>query len=119
MFSVSRKALYNTNTMKKYIVEFIGTFFLVLTVALTGNPIAIGFILVAMVYMGGYISGAHYNTAVTMGLLLSGNIKWIEAKNIWRHNYLVDLLQPAYIPLLKKTSLSHLLGRMSAFSVLL
>lgn len=66
--------------MKKYIVEFIGTFFLVLTVALTGNPIAIGFVLVAMVYMGGYISGAHYNPAVTLGLLVSGNIQWEEAK---------------------------------------
>ena len=66
--------------MKKYIVEFVGTFFLVFTVALTGNPIAIGFVLVAMVYMGGYISGAHYNPAVTFGLLVSGNIKWEEAK---------------------------------------
>ena len=66
--------------MKKYIVEFIGTFFLVLTVAMSGSPISIGFILVAMVYMGGYISGAHYNPAVTFGLLVSGNIKWEEAK---------------------------------------
>lgn len=66
--------------MKHYIVEGIGTFFLVLTVALSGNPIAIGFILTAMVYMGGYISGAHYNPAVTLGLLVSRNITWAEAK---------------------------------------
>lgn len=66
--------------MKHYLIEGIGTFFLVLTVALSGNPIAIGFILTAMVYMGGYISGAHYNPAVTIGLLVSGNIKWAEAK---------------------------------------
>ncbi len=66
--------------MKKYIVEFVGTFFLVLTVALSGNPVAIGCILMAMVYMGGYVSGAHYNPAVTVGLVVSGNIKWDEAK---------------------------------------
>lgn len=66
--------------MKNYIIEFIGTFFLVFTVALSGNPIAIGFILMAMIYMGGYISGAHYNPAVTLGLFVSGNIKWEIAK---------------------------------------
>jgi len=60
--------------MKKYIIEFIGTFFLVLVVGLTGNPLAIGVVLAAMVYMGGYISGAHYNPAVTVGLLLSKKI---------------------------------------------
>src|SRR6266550_4184260 len=57
--------------MNKYIIEFIGTFFLVLVVALTGNPLAIGVVLAALVYMGGYISGANYNPAVTLGLLLS------------------------------------------------
>ncbi|HBZ29794.1 MAG TPA: porin, partial [Nitrosomonas nitrosa] len=47
--------------MNKYIVEFIGTFFLVLTIGLTvipGNaaiaaPLAIGSVLMVMVYAGG------------------------------------------------------------------
>lgn len=56
--------------MNKYIIEFIGTFFLVLVIALTGNSLAIGAILIAMIYMGGYISGAHYNPAVTVAVLL-------------------------------------------------
>ena len=56
--------------MKKYITEFIGAFFLVLTIALSGNPIAIGFVLTALVYMGGYISGGYYNPAVTLAVLL-------------------------------------------------
>lgn len=60
--------------VKRCIVEFIGTFFLVLVIALTGNPIAIGVILTALVYMGGYISGAHYNPAVTFALLLNKKI---------------------------------------------
>ena len=59
----------------KLIVEFIGTFFLVLTVALTGEPIAIGAVLIALVFMGGYISGANYNPAVTLSLYLNNKIE--------------------------------------------
>ena len=66
--------------MKNYIVEFIGTFFLVLVVGLTAGspgaaafaPVAIGTILMVMVYMGGHISGAHYNPAVTLAVLMRG-----------------------------------------------
>ncbi len=64
--------------MKNYITELIGTFFLVFVIGLTGNPIAIGCILMVMVYMGGHISGAHYNPAVTLAVLLR---KKIEAKD--------------------------------------
>ncbi len=65
--------------MNKYLIEFLGTFFLVLTVALTGNPLAIGAVLLSMVYMGGYISGAHYNPAVTLAVFVRGKIKADEA----------------------------------------
>lgn len=66
--------------MSKYIVEFIGTFFLVLTIGLTvipGGadviaPFAIGSVLMVMVYAGGHISGAHYNPAVTLAVMLRG-----------------------------------------------
>ena len=60
--------------MKNYIVEFIGTFFLVLVIGLTGNPIAIGAMLMVMVYMGGPISGAHYNPAITLAILIRKKI---------------------------------------------
>ncbi len=65
--------------MKNLLVEFIGTFFLVLVIGLSGNPLAIGAILMVMVYMGGHVSGAHYNPAVTLAILMRGKIKANEA----------------------------------------
>src|SRR5258707_4425574 len=69
--------------MNKYIAEFIGTFFLVLTIGCTGigagagviAPLAIGAALMVMVCAGGHISGAHYNPAVTIGVLIRGKVK--------------------------------------------
>lgn len=66
--------------MRNYLTEFIGTFFLVLTVGLTvvGEvslaPLAIGASLMVMVYMGGHVSGAHYNPAVSLAVLLRGKM---------------------------------------------
>jgi aquaporin Z len=67
--------------MKKYVNELIGTFFLVLVIGLSGNPLAIGSVLMVMVYMGGHISGAHYNPAVTLAFLMRRKIGSNEA--IW------------------------------------
>jgi len=65
--------------MGKYITEFIGTFFLVVAVALTGNALAIGATLMVMVFAGGHISGAHYNPAVTLAILVRGKISGQDA----------------------------------------
>jgi aquaporin Z len=73
--------------MNKYIAEFIGTFFLVLTVGCTVigagpgmiAPLAIGAALMVMVYAGGHISGGHFNPAVTLGVLVRGKIKAADA----------------------------------------
>src|SRR3954454_6408575 len=72
--------------MNKYIAEFIGTFFLVLTIGCTGigagsgviAPLAIGAALMVMVFAGGHISGAHYNPAVTLGVLIRGRVKPLD-----------------------------------------
>jgi aquaporin Z len=68
--------------MKKFIVEFIGTFFLVFTVGVCVvnpdagviAPLAIGSVLMVMVYAGGHISGGHYNPAVTIAVAIRGRM---------------------------------------------
>ena len=68
--------------MNRYVVEFTGTFFLVLTIGSVvvepgGGlfaPVAIGVVLAAMIYAGGHISGAHYNPAVTVAVWMRGKI---------------------------------------------
>jgi aquaporin Z len=73
--------------MNKLLTEFIGTFFLVLTIGCTvvGSPqgviapLAIGFVLMVMVYAGGHVSGAHYNPAVTVGVTLRGRCSPADA----------------------------------------
>ena len=73
--------------LNKYIVEFIGTFFLVFiigNVVLGGEAIgplgaaAIGATLMVMVFAGGHISGAHYNPAVTLGVTLRGKCSFAD-----------------------------------------
>lgn len=67
----------------KYLVEFIGTFFLVFTIGaviLLGGQgvipaIAIGFALMIMVYAGGHISGGHYNPAVSLAAMMRGALE--------------------------------------------
>ena len=69
--------------MKAYVMEFMGTFFLVFAVGLTGNPLAIGLMLAVMIYAGGHISGAHYNPAVTLAVWLRGKLDAKEVAPYW------------------------------------
>ena len=71
--------------MGRYLTELVGTFFLVLTigaVVVDGTalaPLAVGSTLTALVYMGGHVSGAHYNPAVTLGFWLRGGMRRSDA----------------------------------------
>ncbi len=77
--------------MNKYAAEFIGTFFLVLTIGCTGiaagpgaiPPLAIGAMLMVMVYAGGHVSGAHYNPAVTVAVFLRGRCAASDVLPYW------------------------------------
>ena len=79
--------------LRKLIVEAIGTFFLVLTIgqvvigtegpAAALAPLAIGAALMAFVYAGGHISGAHYNPAVTLAVWMRGKAAATEILPYW------------------------------------
>lgn len=109
----------------KPLVEFIGTFFVVLVIGLTviapgaGQfaPLAIGAALMVMVYAGGHVSGAHYNPAVTLAVWLRGACKAKEVPaylvaqvagagtaawlvGFLKHGPVVLAAQPAVLPVL-------------------
>ena len=77
--------------MNKYLVELIGTFFLVLTVGCTViekgagalAPLAIGSALMVMIFAGGHISGGHYNPAVTLGVWMRGKCDTKDVVPYW------------------------------------
>jgi aquaporin Z len=77
--------------MKKYLVELIGTFLFVLVVGMvvidpgagTLAPIAIGSLLMVIVYAGGHVSGGHYNPAVTLAVWLRGRCPTPDVPFYW------------------------------------
>src|SRR6202047_4462886 len=85
----------------KYAVEAIGTFFLVFTVgAAVGSgstfaPLAIGAVLMVMIYAGGHISGGHYNPAVTLAVLVRRRISLRDAAAYWIVQFGAGLLAAA------------------------
>lgn len=110
---------------RKLVVELIGTFFLVLTIGMVviepgaGNlaPIAIGAALMVMVFAGGHISGAHYNPAVTLAVVMRGKASLTDLPGYWiaqlagaalaafvvgslKGDYVVTPLQPETVPAL-------------------
>lgn len=68
------------NSLEACISEFVGTFFLVLTVGYNVlqhtalAPLSIGSMLMAMIFATGKVSGGHFNPAVTLGVFLRGKV---------------------------------------------
>jgi aquaporin Z len=60
--------------MNNYIVEFLGTLFLVFVIFATNNYLAIGAALAIAVLLGGSISGGAYNPAVSIAMLYAGKM---------------------------------------------
>lgn len=75
--------------MKKYLVEFIGTFFLVFTVGMAVRsgaalaPLAIGASLMVMIFAGGHVSGGHFNPAVTLAVWMRGKCDTKDVLPYW------------------------------------
>jgi aquaporin Z len=126
---IGQTAFHTTHPMKKYLTEFIGTFFLVLTVGCTVipgaagviAPLAIGSALMIMVYAGGHVSGGHYNPGVTVAVWLRGRC---DAKDVAPYiisqilgalaaatvvGYLYKTGEPMVIPCVTKALVAELL----------
>jgi aquaporin Z len=99
--------------MKKYLVEFIGTFFLVFVVGLcvvnpgagAMAPLAIGATLMVMVYAGGHISGGHYNPAVTLAVWMRGKCDRSEAQAYMIAQFIGSIVAATLVGYLKHNSL--------------
>lgn len=97
-YGADTKAVTLSVPYRRCAVELIGTFFLVFTVGasvLTGNalaPLAIGSVLMVMVYAGGHISGGHYNPAVTLAALIRGRVRLGDAAAYWTAQVVAGLL---------------------------
>jgi MIP family channel proteins len=85
-----------TSLLKQCVAEFIGTFALIFIgvgaiynnrpevgLGLLGIALAHGLTIAVMVSATGGISGGHLNPAVTLGLLVGGNIKLINSIAYW------------------------------------
>ena len=98
--------------MNRYVVEFIGTFFLVFTVGMVSidpgagalAPLAIGSALAVMIYAGGHISGGHYNPAVTLAVWLRGKASPRGALAYMTAQVLAGVAAAAVVLFLKENS---------------
>ena len=86
---------------KNLVAEFVGTFALIFigagalaigTGGLVGVALAHGLVIVTFAYAYGYISGTHINPAVTLGLLIAGEIEFVAAIGYWIAQFLGGIL---------------------------
>ena len=86
---------------KSLVAEFVGTFALIFIGAgalaigqanLVGVALAHGLVIVTFAYAYGHISGTHINPAVTLGLLIAGEIEFVAAIGYWIVQFLGGIL---------------------------
>ena len=86
---------------KNLVAEFIGTFALIFIGAgavvitdadLLSAALAHGLVVVGFIYAYGHISGTHINPAVTLSLLIAGEIEFVDAIGYWIVQFLGGIL---------------------------
>ena len=66
-------------TTTSYVAEYLGAFFFILSIfASGGNPLVIGAALALVIYLIAAVSGGHVNPAVSVAMLLNGDLKSTE-----------------------------------------
>jgi aquaporin Z len=98
--------------MKKYVVEFIGAFFLVFTVIIVSQhpkvgelaPFAVAGMYAAMFFAGQPISGGHYNPVLTLACLIRRTLDRGEAVYYWLAQFLAGFLASALAAFLRDCS---------------
>jgi aquaporin Z len=62
-------------TSVSYLAEFVGTFFFILSIFMSGgNPLIIGGALALVIFMISGVSGGHVNPAVSFAMLMDGSL---------------------------------------------
>ena len=64
--------------MLSYFVEFIGTFIFLSVIIITGNPLAIGLTLAAVIWFGSKVSGGHFNPAVNLMMFMNKKMNSVQ-----------------------------------------
>ena len=99
--------------LMKLVSEFVGTFFLVMTVGLTVlepasagafAPIAIGLMLAVMIYATGHISGGNFNPAVSLAVFLRGSLSFANLIGYWLAQFAAGALAATLAVYIKGTS---------------
>ena len=64
--------------MLKYFVEFLGTFLFLSVVLATGSPVLIALAFLAVILIGGSISGGHFNPAISVMMWANGTLSLLD-----------------------------------------
>lgn len=85
---------------RKLVVEFVGMFLFVFTVGMATSktgagvlaPLAIGSVLMVLVFSGGHISGGHFNPAVSTAVFLRGRMSATEYRGYMLTQFVAAVL---------------------------
>ncbi len=90
--------------MLRYLTEFLGTFLFASVIIATGQPVLIALSLLLVILLGGGISGAHINPAVSLMFWAKGALKNVDLFGYMGSQFLGGLSALAVYNMLSKRS---------------